>query len=307
MPRVEITKNKIRWIDVEKPSVSEMEELRREFNLHPLDIEDCLTKTERSKIDVYDQYIFMVLLFPAYLKKTKEIQSTEIHFFITNRALITVHNGNAVTLINYFKNVEKSKDEIPECFSRSSEFLLYDVIKNLQADTYFMLDHVSSDINSIEKQIFAGQEKKMVSEILLTRRNITDIRKIMQAHKKILEKLIAHLKASPLFPLKQKDIYFNDLVDHTKEIWEVLGAFKESIEAIQATTESIISHKLNEVMKLLTLISTIILPASLIINIWGMNLNVPLQDSKFGFVLVVIFCASVILLLTLFFKKKKWY
>lgn len=307
MPRLEIIKNNIRWIDVEKPSVSEMEELRREFNLHPLDIEDCLTRTERSKIDVYDQHLFMVLLFPAYFKKTKEIQSSEIHFFITNSVLITVHNGDAGTLINYFKNVENSKDEIPECFSRSSEFLLYDVIKNLQTDTYSMLDHISSDINSIEKQIFAGQEKKMVSEILLTRRNITDIRKIMQAHKKILEKLIANLKASPLFPLKQKDIYFNDLVDHTKEIWEVLGAFKESIEAIQATTESIISHKLNEVMKLLTLISVTLMPVSVIVNIWGMNMDVPLGKNKFGFIFVIGLCVAVIILLVFFFRKKKWY
>ena len=307
MPRSEITKNKVRWINVERPSVAEMEELRSEYKFHPLDIEDCLTKTERSKIDTYDQYLFLVLLFPTYSKKTREILDSEIHFFITNNTLITVHNGDSEILTDLFESSQRNDKEIEEYFSKSSEYLLYNVLKTMLAYTYPMLDQVSSEINAVEKQIFSGNEKKMVEEILITRRNITDIRKIMQAHKKTLQKLILGLKSSPLFPIQQADVYYDDLVDHTKEIWDALGAFKESIEAIQETNESLISHKLNQVMKILTLFSVTMLPATLVASLFGMNVRVPFQYHQAGFWIIVVICLIAFTSVVLFFTRKKWY
>lgn len=304
MPRSEIIKNKIRWINIETPSVAEMEELRGEFDFHPLDIEDCLTKTQRSKTDAYDQYIFMVLLFPFYNKVTKEIQTAEVHFFITNNTLITVHNKNLQALANIYEDARKNINGTDGYFAKSSEYLLYNILNMLLVPIYPMLDHVSVDIDQIEKGIFSGNEKRMVEEILVTRRKITDLRKIMQSHKKTLQKLILGLKASPLFPIQQADAYYDNLVDHTKEIWDALGAFKEAIEALQETNESIISHKLNQVMKVLTLFSVTMLPATLIASLFGMNLILPFANSKYGFWIVAFLCSLSLATIFLVFTRK---
>ena len=171
-----------------------------------------------------------------------------------------------------------------------------------------MVDHLDDDCDNIEKAIFSGREKHMVSEILVIRRNITDFRKIMQVHKNVLKKTIYNFKESPLYVMKKTDAYFESLVDYAKEIWDMLENLKERIEALQQTNESQISFKLSDIMRILTTISVITFPVTLVATIFGMNTihAMPFVDHPLGFWYVIGVMILMIVGMLTIFKKKGW-
>jgi len=168
-----------------------------------------------------------------------------------------------------------------------------------------MLDHVSMDINELEKKIFAGLEKKMVREILIIHRNITNFRKIMQTHKNVLKKLIDN-RDSNKYRLNGLRVYFEELVEDTKDIWDTLQGFKEAIESLQSTNESLISFRINDIIKTLTIISVMALPVTLVASVFGMNArHMPFigDENDFWILIAICFAAGVGMLL-FFFRKK---
>ncbi|MBU0613589.1 magnesium transporter CorA family protein [Patescibacteria group bacterium] len=303
----EIKTKKLRWININNPAQEEIEYLRDEFDFHPLALEDCVTPTHRSKIDEYKKYYFMVLLFPIYDRKSREIRPAEVHFFIGKGFLVTIHDNELPPLVDMFRLCQNSQEARQKHFEESIDMLLYYILEKLLLYIYPMLDHLSLDIDSSEKEIFSGNEKKMVEEILVIRRNITDFRKIMQVHKKTLQKLTSWLQANDNFAITKNDLHYSNLIDHTKEFWDALGGYKEAIEALQETNESLISHRINDIMKTLTVISLTMLPVTVIASIFGMNFkSIPLADSPNGFWILILVNVLVISTIALYFKRKRW-
>ncbi|MBU1951631.1 magnesium transporter CorA family protein [Patescibacteria group bacterium] len=303
----EIKTKKLRWININNPAQEEIEYLRDEFDFHPLALEDCVTPTHRSKIDEYKKYYFMVLLFPIYDRKSREIRPAEVHFFIGKGFLVTIHDNELPPLVDMFRLCQNSQEARQKHFEESIDMLLYYILEKLLLYIYPMLDHLSLDIDHSEKEIFSGNEKKMVEEILVIRRNITDFRKIMQVHKKTLQKLTSWLQANDNFAITKNDLHYSNLIDHTKEFWDALGGYKEAIEALQETNESLISHRINDIMKTLTVISLTMLPVTVIASIFGMNFrSIPLADSQNGFWVLILINVLVISTIALYFKRKRW-
>lgn len=297
------------WLDICDPGTAELEFLRKTFGFHPLDLEDVRQKTQRSKIDKYTNYLFCVLLFPIYDKKEEILRSSEVDFFCGHDFLVTLHNKKDMPLFEKIYNLcsvdQNSKEKI---LGNNPAKLMYEILDRLYTYTFPMLDHVSSDLETMEKSIFGGQEREMVANILTTRRNITNFRKIMQPHRKVVQKTLKSTNPkSEVFAINNGyEVYFDNLIDHAKEIWESLDALKEGIEALHETNESIISHKLNQTMKRLTAVSVILLPMSIMAALWGMNVSVPFTGQTGAFFVI---CGITILsglLVALFFKIKKW-
>jgi len=184
--------------------------------------------------------------------------------------------------------------------------MLYDIIVRLQEYCYPILDHLSIDVQSIEKNIFAGREREMMRESLLAKRNILNFRRIMEAHRDVLHK-IAKAKVS-FFNVEKSKIYYGDLIDHTKNIWDILNGQKEMIEALESTNTSLVSFRLNDIMRLLTLFSVIVFPLTLIAGIFSMRIDnsMPFIDQPYGFWLIVGIMATISLIMLFFFKRKRW-
>ncbi len=294
------------WIDITNPDKATMTELAEEYSFHPLDVHDCLTVSQRSNIDIYDEYDFMVLLFPVYDRDTGEIEPAELNFFISPTYIITVHHNSLPVFNEYFELFQNTQGLREQFSEKTPERLLYSILEKLYAYVYPMIDHLSDDCNTIQKGIFHGNQEKMVSRILEVRRNIIDFRKIMQVHKNVIKKLITELKQNKKFLIKKTDVYFESLVDDTKEIWDALENLKERIEALQETNESQISFQLSDLMKRLTIISVIMLPATLIAGLFGMNTVVPFQGNPDGFWYLISIVAILVLGQTIYFKYKRW-
>ena len=292
------------WVNITKPNAGSIEYLRQNYKFHPLDLEDCTSPTLRAKLDEYDNYLFVILNFPVFNRKTRRISLSETDIFIGRDYLITLTDGNLPPLIEIFEKCQMNKEGRKKYLEDDVTFLLYEILNNLQKYCFPILNHISQDLRDIEKQIFNNQEKRMVKEILVTKRNIVNFRKSVQSHKNVIKKLgkMSHKE----FMKNELNVYFSNILDQSKEIWEILDNLKENVEALHNTNESLISFKLNKVMKLLTIISVVLLPATLLASILGMNYNMPFQRSPFGFWGSVVLMATCMIVLLIYFKKKKW-
>lgn len=296
------------WVYVNEPDHERVDQLKKRFALRETSIEDTLSASQRTKIEAFPDYIYAVLVFLEYNRNQREIKPIKVNVFISKKFLITVVHGQLKVLNDFFRIFEENEEVRKNFNHKSPERLLYEILKKLYFESMPVIDHIIADCDGVEKKIFSRKEKKMISEILFIRRNITDFRKIMQGHKDIVKKLIHYLQESNLFTLQKSDPSLSDLIDNAKEIWNNLDNLKERIEALQQTNESQISFRLSDIMKLLTVISVITFPITLIASIFGMNtLNaMPFIDSPFGFWRVIIVIFIIVGSMLVFFKYKKW-
>lgn len=299
-----IKTQKFTWINITNPNPSSIEYLRQNFNFHPLDLDDCLNETLRAKLDEYDDYLFMVMNLPIFDRKTRVISLTEVDIFIGKDFLITINNGKLEPLKNMFESCQIDESERIKYLNDDVTFLIYNILNNFQKYCFPILNHISQDLRDVESEIFNHQEKKMVREILIIKRNITNFRRSVESHKNVIKKLgeMSHKN----FMKNDLQLYFKNNLEQSKEIWEALENLKETVDVLHSTNESLISFKLNSIMKTLTIISVLVFPATLISSIFGMNYGIPFQSSPLGFIGAIIIIAFCMILLYLYFKKKKW-
>ena len=229
-----------------------------------------------------------------------------MNFFIGDNYIITAHKNNLPPMVEIFNMCVSDKFYADQYLAGGNIALLYEIISRLQEYCYPLLDHTSSDFKNMERNIFGGMERAMVKEILLVKRNILNFRKIMQAHHNVLFKLnkanIGDGRNS------ETNDYYSELIDHTKNIWDILNTQQEMITALEDTNESLISFKLNDIMRVLTIVSVITMPISTLAVILAMHnaKNLPYTDNIFSFIFVVAIMWAFALSVVVFFQKKKW-
>ena len=311
-----IEHNGMRWINVEHADRAAVEYLKQNFDFHVLDYEDVMTTNHRSKIDKYDEYLFIVLLFPVFNRKKKQIEPAEINFFLGPDYLITVHNNEMPTFIDMFQLCEADDRARNSLMKSSPQFLLYKVLQRLFQYCYPIMDHIDTEIQDLESSIFdhdQTEQQKLLQSILMVRHNIIDMRKIMQPHRTTLARLVkpsVELGDHHNYELnKEYEDYFDDLQDYTQEIWDQLESFKESVDALHETNESLISNRINDVMKTLTVFSVIMLPASVLAGVFGMNArNTPFVGGQLDFWMMVgVTVTSIVLTLFYIRRKHMWW
>jgi len=310
MAITEVTAPSFRWINITGASADDTPELRylREHfpYINALNLKDCVSTGQRPKLERYDRYAFMVLLFPVYNRQTREIESSEIDFFIGKDFLITVHDSKRHIVQEQFEalraHVQAGKGEEPNLL-----LTLANLVNQLLNSCFPMLDHISMDLHAIERLIFRGKERNMVQEILITRRNIVDFRKIMQAHKNTIKKLAYANRSLQLAPAEQANELLENAIESSKEIWDNLEAFREAVEALQETNESLISFRLNDIMKTYTTISVIIFTLTLVTTIFAARLpHTPLVETNYGFYAMLAVLAILGMSTIGIFKWKRW-
>lgn len=300
-----IKTSQMTWYDFENPTADNIEYLRKNFNFHPLDLEDCLSPAQRPKIDEYPNYLFLILLLPFYNQKTHEIEPSEIDMFISKDYLITLHDKKLESVSALFQECSISESAKTKYLLKGTGFFLYQLLEKLLLNCFPLLDQITKNIKNIHRKILAGQQKDIVEEILLNKQSIVNIRIFMKTQRSVLLKL---KKREDHFVLSSNlEIYFQNLIDYTENLWDILESQKESIEALEETNNALISNRLNEIMKTLTIISVVALPLALIANFFGMNIITPFSESPIFIWLILISMIFISSLLLLIFKKKKWF
>ncbi len=295
----------LRWVNVEHPGALERGWLEEHFDFHALDLEDVLSRNQRPKIDVYDDYLFIVLHFPVFDRQAGRLGTGELDLFVGPDYLVTIPN-QPLQPVEYLFERCRSKEEMREqLFSRGSGYLLYRLVDDSFDYCFPMLRKIGNKLDALEDEIFDGRSEEVVRDISNVKQEIINFRKVIRPQRPVLrdlEKVKTRYLASDL----DLEIYFDDIVDAHERIWDMLENYKEVVEALAETNESVISHRVNDILRVLTSISVIVLPLTLIASIWGMNVGVPGQGNETDFFVLIGLMAIMFVGMVGYFHRRGW-
>src|SRR6478672_2210059 len=295
----------LRWVNVERPGALERGWLEDHFDFHALDLEDVLSRNQRPKIDVYDDYLFIVLHFPVFDPQVGRLGTGELDLFVGPDYLVTIPN-QPLQPVEYLFERCRSKEEMREqLFSRGSGYLLYRLVDDSFDYCFPMLRKIGNKLDALEDEIFEGRSEEVVRDISNVKQEIINFRKVIRPQRPVLRDL-EKVKTRYLATDLDLEIYFDDIVDAHERIWDMLENYKEVVEALAETNESVISHRVNDILRVLTSISVIVLPLTLLASIWGMNVAVPGEENMTAFWVVVGMMVVLLVGMVAYFRKRGW-
>lgn len=297
------TSNSISWININGLNhVKEIEKIGNHFNLHSLTLEDIVNTGHRPKIDDYSDYIFIVLKM-LYFNKNEEIVNEQVSFILGDNYVISFQEADGDVFDALRERIRNPKGRIR---NMGSDYLLYALMDAI-ADHYFVvIESVSHKIEDLEDDLFTGFSQEEISiqiqnlkrEILKIRRAIFPLREIINK----IEKNDSNFIKSTTIP------YFRDIYDHVIQVSENIEIYREMIWGLMDMYMTNISNKMNQVMKVLTIISTIFIPLTFLAGIYGMNFdNIPELHYQYAYFILWGIMILMFLAMIYFFKKKKWF
>ncbi len=294
------------WLNIEEPTEAETAWLEEHFEFHALDYEDVLSRRrQRAKIDEYDDYVFLVLHFPRFDKATGRLQATEVNVFIGPGFIITIPKEPLKPIRAIWSRCETREDARLEFMSKGPGFLLYELVDQMFDYCFPILDKIGFKLDTLEDLIFEGDTDTLVRDISNVKQEIINYRKVIKPQRPTLRMLE---RAVQRYAPEDLEIYFDDIVDKNERIWDSLENYKEVSEALEATNENLITHRLNDMLALLTVLSAVLLPLALIVGFYGMNID-GLPFARNG-IASVAFLGVVMVLLAIgvlaYFRKRKW-
>jgi len=292
----------ITWIDAVNLSASEVEEVLASFDFHELDIEAVIEPNQRARIDSYDTYMFLTLHFPKYNANKKIYELNEFHIFLGKNFLITLRDFPGKYIDSIYHKYEKKGDDDEYDIDVSSGLILYELIQEMLEKMFRVTLNVKRDISALERQVFEKMSAPLVRNILIKKRNIIVLKHMFQPQMSVLIGLENHMKR--LFDDKI-EAYFEDLEDKLQKIITDIAILEEQVESVEDAFKSMIDIQTNSIIKFLTIFSAFMLPLTLITSFYGMNIDLPFQDTPY--VAYASMCLSVIVLWIafMFFQKKR--
>jgi magnesium transporter len=299
----ELSAGGLTWIHLDAPDNETLTELAERFSWHALDVEDVLSKRQRPKVDEYPEYLFAVLHFPFYDKTVQRLNAAELDVFVGPGYLVTLPNVELLPVTHLFQRCLDDEDLRDNLFGKGAGYLLYHVLDDLFDYCFPILDKIAHKLDAIEDDIDEGAFEEVVRDISKAKQEIISFRKIVKPQRPALRVLEGHVRR---FLAEELELYFDDLVDASERIWDLLDNYKEVVEALEATNESAISHRQNDLMRILTVFAAIVLPLTFVTSIFSMNVNFPGFGSAWGFWTVVALLAVTLVGLLAFFRYRRW-
>src|SRR5262249_38445333 len=294
------------WIHLDSPTLESAQALADRYGWHALDVEDVMSRRQRPKVDDYvdEGYLFAVLHFPVYDSAIRRLNAAELDVFMGPDYLVTLPTSELKPVTRLFHRCAEDDDFRQQLFSKGSGRLLYEILDDLFDYCFPILDKIGHKLGSIEDDVFGeSASEEVVRDISDVKQEIISYRKIIRPERSTLRLLERQVER---FLPEELELYFDDLIDAAERIWDQLDNYKEVVEALEDSNESVIAHRQNDVLRVLTVFASIVLPLTLITGIFGMNVNFPGFDTAWAF--WVIFVTMIVTLAGLlgFFRYKRW-
>jgi magnesium transporter len=222
--------------------------------------------------------------------------------FVGPDFVITLPNEPLQPLEYLFERCKTRDEQREALFEKGPGYLLYKIVDDCVDASFPMLRKMGNKLEVLEEDIFEGRSGEIVRDISNVKQEIINFRKVVRPQRTALRDLERTKRYIP----EGLDIYFDDINDASERIWDMLENYREVVEGLESTNESVLSHQVNDVLKALTAISVVMLPLTLVASIWGMNVGVPGEQSHTAFWIVV--GAMVVLLAGMlgFFRRRGW-
>jgi magnesium transporter len=285
------------WLDIENPDESDYAILQEIFHFHPLTLEDIRHQNQRPKLEEFGDYNFAVLFSAEWLNN--ELQIREHHLYITKRYLVSVHLEPSAELSELHKRLR----ETPELTKRGLPFLFYLVVDKLVDGVFGVIDQLDAATDSLEDAILERNNRAALGEIYGLKRAVVELRKVLGAQRDLFQRL-----TTQSLDEKEMTLYFRDVYDHVVRQYETVDSLRDLLTSAMDVYLSTVSNRLNDVMKRLTVITTLFMPLTFITGFFGMNfLWLVNHISTLGAFMVGIgLMAATILAQFIYFRRSGW-
>ncbi|MCT2535280.1 magnesium/cobalt transporter CorA [Aquibacillus koreensis] len=285
------------WIDFDQPTDDEIKQLDEKLHFHPLAIEDCIHELQRPKLDYYDDFNF----FTTHAINPKDLSKQEHDFFLGENFIVSYHNYESSEINQAWRRLSGVQD-----VSKWDHYRIFYEVLDKIVDNYFpIIYEIEDELNSIE-----NNDDQEAMEILLD--NLFDIRhellKLRHTINPVRDLFYRMLNSHRLKGIRDRREYFTDIYDHLLKLSEMVASNREIANDIRDNYLSLNSHQTNQVMKLLTIITSIFVPLTFIVGIYGMNFeNMPELSWQYGYFAVLILMVVITVLMVIYFKRKGWF
>jgi len=292
----------VEWVDWTNLSNKQISKILKKYSFHELDIEACMEENQRARIDVYDDYIFMVLHFPKYNQKTKVYNLNEFNIFLGKDFLITFREFEWKQIDKIFNDYMNLNLEDDSDFKITSGYILYEIIQVMLEKMFKFIDNIKKDLKTVESQVFEKPDASFVKEIMIKKRNIIIMKHMLLPQINVMK--LIEIQMNKMFKWEMEE-YFEDLEDKISKVVNDIKILEEYINSIEDAFKTIIDIRTNKVMTLLAMFSAFLLPLTLVTSFYWMNIELPFQENA----LVVFFLLFITLIIMFFwykYLKNKW-
>lgn len=245
-----LTIGSLKWRHVTSPDEDDFKFLRETFHFHPLDIEDCKSINQRPKIDIYDDYYFLILQYPNFDRQNKFIKTKEVKFFWGKDYVITIEKSPWYVSQLFNEYEERDPEELVENL-KTSDILLYRIFEKLMMESLYLLKKVGLDLESINRELFASKQVKIIERISVTRKNIITINTIFKPQLRVFHSFETG-QIRGFGDLEYMEDYWGNILDYYQKVWDMTEDYEDLIEGLSKTFDSMQGNKTNEIMKILT-------------------------------------------------------
>jgi magnesium transporter len=300
-----LTQGRVTWTNILHPTTEDIEQLAQRYpNFHPLNLEDCLTEREIPKLDHYDNYLFLVVQLPVLDPVEHIYHPAEVDIFIAKGALVTAHRGNLPPLNDLIVSLETDPQKREHLMGRGASPLLYNLLEELVNACYPLLHDVSGNLRHIERNLFSENARHLLNEIALVRREIIALKHILSPQQEVIRELE---DGDWDFIHEDLDLYWDDILDHLAQLCMMLEENSELIGALSETADTLASHRIDDVVRLLTIVTVLTLPLTLVTAIFGMNIALPFSQYPHLFYVILVLGMLFFVGLMWYFRKQRWF
>ncbi|WP_117149359.1 magnesium/cobalt transporter CorA [Paraliobacillus zengyii] len=287
------------WIDFDQPSDKEVHYLHDSLDFHPLAVEDCLQNLQRAKLDYYDDFSFFIM----HALQPDDLTQLEHDFFLNPNYIVTFHKQASTEIESVWKRLLYIKKHDLELWDPYRVF--YEVLDKI-VDRYFPIVYaIEDELNKVEDNSNQEAMPALLDKLFDIRHQLLQLRHTINPVRDLFYRM---LNSSHLSGINDRKVYFADIYDHLIKLSEMVGSNREVANDIRDNYLSLNSHQTNEVMKVLTIITSIFAPLTFIAGIYGMNfVNMPELEWEYGYFIVLIVMAAMSITMYAWFKRKGWF
>lgn len=297
-------KGNVEWIDILKPTRNDLDFLKKQHKFHPIILDELLHLSARSRVEFYKDYLFMTYHIPIYDQSIKTSRRAEIDFLITKDKVITVRYEELEPIENFFRTLNNNSHVKERALGHDTGRLTYYLIQEIIAFAMRQLRHIEENISYITQEIFKGRESEMLQRISYVKRDAMDYSLINHPQEIVLNSL---LDVGIKFWGEEAKIYLNDLVGDHYKVAQHLENYHQVIESLESTNGQLLSAKTNRVMQKFTILAFLTFPIVLFASFLAIDfIGEFVTATPLRFWTIVISVVSIIVALTILFRKKGW-
>jgi len=278
------------WHHISDLSESDFGYLEKHFKFHPLDFDDLRDDTALPKLDVYKYYLFAVLAVPQYDTARRRISKRDLAVFIGSDYIVTVCREPIDAVDRFFSRAKRSSGLRRDALGKSTGYFLYKLLDYVFRDAKIILHELSREAQQVEVDVYERQSRGTSESLGVMKRNLLFLQHIIDPQRLLVHQFMTSRKK---FLPSELDVYFDDVKDTLDSIWVITENLKNIVDSLFDVNEAILTHRTNQIIRWLTIISVVLMPPTLIASYYGMNVSgLPFADN-IGFVSWII-GASVI-------------